>query len=128
MLARIEPKFADLTLVIDGERDWLGPTRFADEYPEIGQGKDSVTLPVSQFIVNRLDGGFGDIGQTYEKEARAKIQVRWERMEHRRFDLWILTATSPPLSLMGRTSGVEKEIVAFCALRRLRHEPQPDAA
>jgi hypothetical protein len=43
MLGKIEPKeLADMTLVVDGARDWLGPKRFANEYPEIGQGKDSV--------------------------------------------------------------------------------------
>lgn len=31
------------TLVIDGARDWLGPRRFADEYPEVGIAPESVT-------------------------------------------------------------------------------------
>jgi hypothetical protein len=35
---------ADLTPVIDGERDWLGPTRFADEYAECGQSAESVAF------------------------------------------------------------------------------------
>ena len=45
MLRKIEPKeLADMTLVVDGARDWLGPTRFADEDSEIGQGTNSVSF------------------------------------------------------------------------------------
>jgi hypothetical protein len=45
MLRKIEPtELADMTLVVDGARDWLGPKRFADEYPEIGQGTNSVSF------------------------------------------------------------------------------------
>ena len=45
MLQKIEPtELADMTLVVDGARDRLGPKRFANEYPEIGQGKDSVSF------------------------------------------------------------------------------------
>jgi hypothetical protein len=36
----LEPK----TLVIDGGRDWIGPTKYADEYPEHGQAPESVTF------------------------------------------------------------------------------------
>ena len=42
-LLKIEPEFlANATLVIDGASDWIGPTRFADEYPERGQATESV--------------------------------------------------------------------------------------
>jgi hypothetical protein len=42
---KIDPEYcADLTLVIDGERDWLGPMSYADEYAERGRSIESVTF------------------------------------------------------------------------------------
>ena len=44
-LFKIDPESCvDLALVIDGPGDWLGPTRFADEYTVCGQDKESVTF------------------------------------------------------------------------------------
>lgn len=42
---RFEPKdCADLTLVIDGAADWLGPIKYADEFPECGRETKSVAF------------------------------------------------------------------------------------
>ena len=43
---------ANTTLVIDGEPDWIGRLRFADEFPERGVPMTASLLSMSSFIVN----------------------------------------------------------------------------
>jgi hypothetical protein len=43
-LWKIEPGDSrDMTLVLDGATDWIGPRKYADEYPELGQATESVS-------------------------------------------------------------------------------------
>ena len=83
MLAKIEPKFlADLTLVIDGACDWLGPTRFADEYPEIGQGTDSVTFVGVTVHRESLRRWLSEIvGKPTAKKRGPKFKFNWDVIE-----------------------------------------------
>lgn len=83
-LIKIEPKFlADMTLVIDGARDWLGPTRFADEYPEIGQGTDSVTFDGVTVHRESLGRWLLEIaGKPIAKKRGPKFKFDWTAIEN----------------------------------------------
>jgi hypothetical protein len=89
MLAKIEPKFlADMTLVIDGARDWLGPTRFADEYPEIGQATDSVTLVGVTVHRESLGRWLSEIaGKPIAKKRGPKFKYDWSGIEQETYRL-----------------------------------------
>jgi hypothetical protein len=83
MLHKIEPKgFADMTLVIDGERDWLGPTRFADEYPEIGQGTHSVAFVGVTIHRESLGRWLSEIAaKPTAKKRGPKFKFNWSGIE-----------------------------------------------
>jgi hypothetical protein len=83
MLRKIEPKFlADMTLVIDGARDWLGPTRFADEYPEIGQGTKSVSFVGVTVHRESLGRWLSEIaGNPTAKKRGPKFKFNWNVIE-----------------------------------------------
>jgi hypothetical protein len=83
MLAKIEPKYlADMTLVIDGARDWLGPTRFADEYPEIGQGTNSVSFVGVTVHLESLGRWLSGIAGTPTAKKRGpKFKFNWSVIE-----------------------------------------------
>ena len=83
MLHKIDPtELADLTLVIDGERDWLGPTRFADEYPEIGQGKDSVSFAGVRVHRKSFRRWLVELsGKTRKKKRGPRDAYPWKKIE-----------------------------------------------
>jgi hypothetical protein len=83
MLRKIEPKeLADMTLVVDGARDWLGPTRFADEYSEIGQGKDSVSFAGVTVHRESFRRWLVELsGKASEKKRGPKFKFNWTAIE-----------------------------------------------
>jgi hypothetical protein len=83
MLRKIDPtELADMTLVIDGACDWLGPTRFADEYPEIGQGTDSVTFVGVTVHRESLRRWLSElVGKPSEKKRGPKLKFDWSAIE-----------------------------------------------
>jgi hypothetical protein len=77
-----------MTLVIDGARDWLGPTRFADEYPEIGQGPDSVTFVGVTVHRESLRRWLSElVGKPSEKKRRPKSKFNWSAIEQEAYRL-----------------------------------------
>ena len=89
MLRKIEPKeLADMTLVVDGARDWLGPKQFANEYPEIGQGKDGVSF--AGVIVHRESFRRWLVelsGKASEKTRGPKFKFNWTAIEQEAYRL-----------------------------------------
>jgi len=89
MLRKIEPKeLADMTLVVDGARDWLGPKRFANEYPEIGQGKDSVSFAGVTVHRESFRRWLVELsGKASEKKRGAKFKFNWTVIEQEAYRL-----------------------------------------
>jgi hypothetical protein len=116
MLAKIEPKFlADLTLVIDGARDWLGPTRFADEYPEIGQATESVTFVGVTVHRESLRRWLAELsGKASEKKRGPKLRFNWTAIEQEAYRLMRkrgdFTATNASWNAQAR---LEEELQEF---------------
>jgi hypothetical protein len=108
MLRKIEPKeLADMTLVVDGARDWLGPKRFADEYPEIGQGKDSVSFV--GVIVHRESFRRWLVelsGKASKKKRGPKFKFHWTAIEQETYHLMEergdFTAANPSWNVQAR--------------------------
>jgi hypothetical protein len=125
MLAKIEPKFlADMTLVIDGAGDWLGPTRFADEYPEIGQGTNSVSFVGVTVHRESLRQWLAELsGKASEKKRGPKFKYDWisigqeaNRLMNEHGDF---AATKRHWDAQAR---LERQLLEFCA-RQFDAEP-----
>jgi len=82
-LMKIGPEFLlDMTLVIDGARNWIGPRRFADEFPEQGQATESVTFV--DVVVHResLRRWLADLtGRPAPKKRGPRFQFDWSAIE-----------------------------------------------
>jgi hypothetical protein len=89
MLRKIEPKeLANMTLVVDGARDWLGPKRFANEYPEIGQGKDSVSFAGVTVHRESFRRWLVELsGKASEKKRGPKLKFNWTAIEQEAYRL-----------------------------------------
>ena len=127
MLAKIEPKFlADMTLVIDGARDWLGPTQFADEYPEIGQGTNSVSFVGVTVHRESFGRWLSEIaGKASEKKRGPKFKFDWTAIEQEAYRLMQehgdFAPTKPHWNAQAR---LETKLLEFCA-RQFDDEPGP---
>jgi hypothetical protein len=127
MLRKIEPKeLADMTLVVDGARDWLGPTRFADEYPEIGQGTHSVTFVGVTVHRESLGRWLSEIaGKPIAKKRGPNFKFDWTAIEQEAYRLMQkygdLHPTKPHWNAKAR---LETKLLEFCA-RQFDAEPGP---
>jgi hypothetical protein len=117
MLRKIDPtELADMTLAIDGERDWLGPMRFADEYPEIGQGKDSVSFAGIKVHRESFRRWLVELsGKTSEKKRGRRDAYPWKKIEAKLIQLMdyhgAFTADDAEWNSQAK---LEKELMAFC--------------
>jgi hypothetical protein len=125
MLRKIEPKeLADMTLVVDGARDWLGPTRFADEYSEIGQGTNSVSFVGVTVHRESLRRWLAELsGKASEKKRGPKFKYDWisigqeaNRLMNEHGDF---AATKRHWDAQAR---LERQLLEFCA-RQFDAEP-----
>jgi hypothetical protein len=125
MLVKIEPKFlADMTLVIDGARDWLGPTRFADEYPEIGQGTNSVSFVGVTVHRESLRRWLAELsGKASEKKRGPKFKYDWTAIENEARRLMEAHGDfAPTKPHWGAQARLERQLLEFCA-RQFDAEP-----
>jgi hypothetical protein len=117
MLRKIEPKeLADMTLVVDGARDWLGPKRFANEYPEIGQGKDSVSFAGVTVHRESFRRWLVELsGKASEKKRGPRDAYPWRKIEGKLIKLMDyhgdFTADDPKWNFRAR---LEEKLMAFC--------------
>jgi hypothetical protein len=115
-----------MTLVVDGARDWLGPKRFANEYPEIGQGKDSVSFADVTVHRESIRRWFVELsGKASEKKRGPKFKFDWTAIEQEAFRLMQkygdLHPTKPHWNAKAR---LETKLLEFCA-RQFDDEPGP---
>jgi hypothetical protein len=126
-LRKIEPKeLADMTLVVDGARDWLGPTQCADEYPEIGQGTNSVSFVGVKIHRESLRRWLADLsGKGSEKRRGPRDAYPWERIEAKLIQLMDyhgdFSADDPEWNAQAR---LEEKLMVFCQ-EECRRSPSP---
>jgi hypothetical protein len=117
MVRKIEPsELAELTLVVDGARDWLGPTQFADEYPEIGQGTNSVRFVGVVIHRESLRRWLADLsGKASGRKQGPRDAYPWQKMEAQLIRLMDyhgdFSADDPEWDSQAR---LEEKLMAFC--------------
>jgi hypothetical protein len=125
ILAKIEPEaFAEKTLVIDGEPDWIGPTVFADEFPERGQATDSVTFV--GVIVHResLRRWLTHMaGKPTPKKRGPKFSFDWSAIEGEALRLMEKHGDFSPLDPKWNAQArLESQLLEFCS-QKFDREP-----
>jgi hypothetical protein len=117
MLGKIEPReLADMTLVVDGARDWLGPTQFANEYPEIGQGRNSVSFVSVKVQRESLRRWLAELsGKASSKKRGPRDAYPWKEMEAKLIQLMDyhgdFSTDDPEWNAQAR---LEEKLTAFC--------------
>ena len=126
-LRRIEPmELADMTLVVDGARDWLGPMQFADEYPEIGQGTNSVSFVGVKVRRKSLRRWLADLsGKASDKRRGPRDAYPWKKIEAKLIRLMDhhgdFSADDPEWNAQAR---LEQKLMVFCE-EECRRSPSP---
>ena len=126
-LRRIEPmELADMTLVVDGARDWLGPMQFADEYPEIGQGTNSVSFVGVKVRRKSLRRWLADLsGKASDKRRGPRDAYPWKKIEAKLIRLMDhhgdFSADDPEWNAQAR---LEEKLMVFCE-EECRRSPSP---
>jgi hypothetical protein len=127
MLCKIEPgELADMTLVVDGARDWLGPTQFANEYPEIGQGTNSVSFVGVTVHRELLRRWLADLsGKASDKKRGPRDAYPWQKIQAKIIRLMDyygdFSADDPEWNAQAR---LEEKLMAFCE-EECRRSPSP---
>ena len=124
-LLKIEPEFlANATLVIDGAPDWIGPTRFADEYPERGQATESVDFV--DVVVHResLRRWLTHLaGRPAPRKRGPKFRFDWSAIEREAIRLLDKHGDfSPRNKSWNAQARLESKLLEFCS-RHFRREP-----
>jgi hypothetical protein len=126
-LLKIEPEFlANATLVIDGASDWIGPTRFADEYPERGQATESVDFV--DVVVHResLRRWLTDLaGRPAPRKRGPKFQFDWSAIEREAIRLMDKQGDfSPSQKNWNFQARLESKLLEFCSQTYAREPSQ----
>lgn len=124
-LMKIEPEFLrDMTLVIDGARDWIGPRRFADEFPEQGQATESVTFVGVVVHRESLRRWLADLaGRPAPKKRGPKFQFDWSAIEREAIRLMDKHGEFLPFKNNWNTQArLESKLLEFCS-RTYPREP-----
>jgi hypothetical protein len=127
MLRKFEPReLANMTLVVDGARDWLGPTQFANEYPEIGQGTNSVSFVGVTVHRESLRRWLADLsGKASGKKRGPRDAYPWQKIEAKMIRLMDyygdFSADDPKWNAQAR---LEEKLTAFCE-GECRRSPSP---
>jgi hypothetical protein len=117
-LMKIEPEFlVDTTLVIDGDPDWIGPRRFADEFPERGQAHDSVTFVSVVVHTESLRRWVATLAAKPAPMKRGpRPQYDWDALKREAIRLMDKYDDFSPLKPKWKTQGhLEKKVLAFCS-------------
>jgi hypothetical protein len=121
---KIDPaSCADLTVVIDGERDWLGPTRYADEYPERGQSIKSVTfidVTVHRESLRRWLAELADKAGPRKRGRRPKFD--WAAIEAEAARLMDHHGDFSPDDEWNAQARLEEKLLEYC-VRQFSREP-----
>jgi hypothetical protein len=73
-LSKIEPApLREMTLVIDGAADWIGPQQFANEYPEHGHARESVAFAGVVIDRDSLSRWLAEVLPTQDLSAAALV-------------------------------------------------------
>jgi len=111
-------------LVIDGAPDWIGPTRFADEYPERGQATESVDFV--DVVVHResLRRWLTHLaGRPAPRKRGPKFRFDWSAIEREAIRLLDKHGDfSPRNKSWNAQARLESKLLEFCS-RHFRREP-----
>jgi hypothetical protein len=124
-LSKIEPEdLNEKTLVIDGAPDWLGPVKYAEEYPEQGQATESVTfvgVAVHRDSLRRWLAGLSTTALPRKRGPKPKFD--WAAIEAESIHFMDyhgdFSADDPEWNAQAR---LESKLLAFCG-RRFGREP-----
>jgi hypothetical protein len=126
-LMKIETEFLrDMTLVIDGERDWLGPKRFADEFSERGQATESVDFVGVVVHRESLRRWLAELAERPAPKKRGpKFQFDWSAIEHEAIRLMDKRGDLSPLKKSWNTQArLESKLLEFCSQTFAREPSQ----
>ena len=115
---KIEPEFlANATLVIDGGPDWIGPIRFADEFPERGQATESVEFVGVLVHSESLRRWLADLaGKPAPKKRGPKFQFDWSAIEREAIRLRDKHGDFSPLNPNWNAQArLESALLNFCS-------------
>jgi len=124
-LERIDPgSLGNMTLVIDGARDWLGPREFADEYPERGIATGSVAYANVIVHLASLQRWVESISSVKPSKKRGpKQQFEWDELKVEVFRLMEIHGDFFEADLeWGRQARLEEKLLEYCS-REWRREP-----
>ena len=115
-----------MTLVIDGARDWIGPKRFADEFPEQGQATESVTFVGVVVHRESLRRWVADLaGKPAPKKRGPKFQFDWSAIEREAIRLMDKHGDFSPLKKNWNTQArLESRLLEFCSQTFAREPSQ----
>jgi hypothetical protein len=105
--------------VIDGSLDWVGPLKYADEYPEQGQATDSVTFVGAVVHRDSLRRWLTELSTIPAPRKRGpKPKFDWAMIEREAVRLMDyhgdFSADDPAWNAQAR---LETELLTFCGLR-----------
>jgi hypothetical protein len=113
----------DTSLVIEGVPDWLGPTRFADGYPEVGHAADSVSFAGVKVLRDSFRRWLSELSGKTENKRGAKEQYPWQKLEQEAYRLMEengdFSADDPGWNCPAK---LVKSLQEFC-MKRWRREP-----
>lgn len=125
MLAKIEPEsLTNMTLVLDCARDWIGPTRFADEFPERGWATESVTFVGVTVHRESLRRWLTDLaGRPAPKKRGPKFKFDWSAIESEAMRLMNKHGDFSPLNPKWNAQArLESRLLEFCS-QKFDREP-----
>jgi hypothetical protein len=115
-LRELDPEeLGGISLVIDGAPDWLGPTRFADRYPEAGHAAESLSFAGVSVHRETFRRWLLEIsGKTAKKRGRRE-QYPWAQLEQKTYRLMDehgdFDAGDPEWDAQAR---LEEKLLEFC--------------
>jgi hypothetical protein len=108
-------ELADITMVIDGAPNWLGPSRFADGYPEAGHAAESVRFADVRVLRDKLHGWLKDLSGKPTKKRGRKEAFPWAKLEQETFRLMEyhddFSADDPTWSSQAK---LEEKLLEYC--------------
>lgn len=124
-LLKIEPgDLRDMTLVIDGAPDWIGPKQYADEYPERGLAAESVSYVGLAVQRDSLCRWLAELSNRPAPQKRGrKVKYDWPAIEAEARRLMNhhgeFSPGDPDWNAQAR---LESEVLEYCA-RKWDEEP-----
>jgi hypothetical protein len=117
---KIEPAdLADMTLVIDGSPDWIGPRKFADEFPERGHALESVKFAGAAVHRASLSRWLGELSNKPAPQKRGRKRAYdWPAIEAEAVRLMNYHGEfSPDDPEWNSQVRLESELLEFCSLK-----------